>query len=503
MATRFWSLDTVGKKFLVPTISLLVLLVGGMDAFLLVKNRSSAETMMAARGEAMANFMEQVGRGFVATFNLQQLDVMTEQAMKDPDIVFAAFYDDQGKLMTAKAAAPVAPQDGAGLIKYAREFKDADGRPLGSLKLYYSTRSLAESMHRGFVFGALGVAITLGLFGVGVTLITRRILRPIQELARAAQAVVKKGDLRQNLSVSSSDEIGQLAASFGEMVVKLRDALANLQMSSQRLDSSVGALTTSNEEQGKTLSRQAAALQETQTTAQEIKQTSALTEQKATSMLEAMERADEISKSGEAAVEQSLSGLAEIRDRVQEISARINQLGERAQQIAGITNTVKDLADRSNMLALNAAIEAVRSGEHGKGFSVVAREIRSLADQSIQATDRVREILNDIGGAIRDAVSITQTGGQRIENGLVQVKSSGESLRELSAIVKENFSAARQIAAAVSQQNTGIVQIFAAVNDLSKMMDESMARLTSTNTAAAAVGEVSQRAAGIVKDYVV
>jgi methyl-accepting chemotaxis protein len=228
-----------------------------------------------------------------------------------------------------------------------------------------------------------------------------------------------------------------------------------------------------------------------------------LTEQKATSVLEAMGRAEEISRSGTTAVEQSLTGLSDIRDGVQQISARINQLGERAQQIAGITNTVKDLADRSNMLALNAAIEAVRSGEHGKGFAVVAREIRSLADQSIQATERVREILNDITGAIRDAVSMTQSGSSRIENGLLAVKSSGDSLRELSGIVGQNFAAARQIAAAVSQQNTGIVQIFAAVNDLSKMMDDSMARLSSTNQAAVAVGEVSQRAAGIVKEYMV
>src|SRR5205807_7876883 len=114
---------------------------------------------------------------------------------------------------------------------------------------------------------------------------------------------------------------------------------------------------------------------------------------------------------------------------------KITQLSERTQQIGGITQTVKDLADQSNMLALNAAIEAVRSGEHGKGFAVVAREIRSLADQSIQATNRVREILEDISGAIRSAVQITEAGKQRMESGLVQMKSSGENLRELSSIV--------------------------------------------------------------------
>ncbi|HEY6005423.1 MAG TPA: methyl-accepting chemotaxis protein [Anaeromyxobacter sp.] len=502
MTNRVLSLRTVGKKLLVPTLLLLVVLLGLLGTSLIVRTRSSAERMMSARGEAMASFMEQVGKAFVATYNLRELDVMTREAMKDPEIAFAAFYDDRGKLMT-ESAQPRQEPDDSSLVRYVRQFKDADGRPVGSLKLYYTTRSLAENMRQGFLFVLAGIGFTILLFGVGATLVTRRILRPIHELTAAAHAVVKVGDLRQNLSVSSPDEIGQLSTAFADMVEKLRAALANLQMTSQGLDSSVVALKTSNDEQGKTLSRQAAALQQTQTTAQEIKQTSSLTEQKASSVLEAMGRAEQVSRSGEAAVEQSLTGLAEIRDGVQQISARINQLGERAEQIAGITNTVKDLADRSNMLALNAAIEAARSGEHGKGFGVVAREIRSLADQSIQATDRVREILSDIGGAIRDAVSMTQSGSQRIENGLVQVKSSGDSLRELSGIVKENFSAARQIAAAVTQQNAGIVQIFAAVNDLSKMMDDSMARLASTNAAAHAVGEVSRRAAGIVKEYVV
>jgi methyl-accepting chemotaxis protein len=501
MMKRLLSLKTVGQKFLVPTMLLLIVLLGLLGTSLIMRTRTTAEKMMAARAEAMASFMEQVGKGFVVTYNLRELDVMTREAMKDPEIVFAAFYDDQGKLMTVNALGT--DHQESELIRYVREFKDGDGRPIGSLKLFYTTRTLQRNMREGFVFVIVGVAVTLVLFGVGVTFVTRRILRPIHELTHAAQAVVQKGDLRQNLSVSSEDEIGQLAAAFAAMVVKLRDALGNLQTTSQRLDSSVVELTTSNDEQSKTLSRQAAALQETQTTAQEIKQTSSLTEQKASSVLEAMGRAEEISRSGETAVEQSLSGLAEIRDGVQQISARITQLNERAQQIAGITNTVKDLADRSNMLALNAAIEAVRSGEHGKGFAVVAREIRSLADQSIQATERVREILTDITGAIRDAVSMTQSGSHRIENGLLLVKSSGDSLRELSTIVGQNFAAARQIAAAVSQQNTGIVQIFAAVNDLSKMMDDSMSRLASTNTAALAVGEVSQKAAGIVKEYVV
>jgi methyl-accepting chemotaxis protein len=153
------------------------------------------------------------------------------------------------------------------------------------------------------------------------------------------------------------------------------------------------------------------------------------------------------------------------------------------------------------MLALNAAIEAVRSGEHGKGFAVVAREIRSLADQSIQATSRVREILGDIGAAIKSAVVITEHGSQKIDVGLLQVRSTGENLRALSNIVKDNSSAVRQIAAAVSQQNAGISQIFGAVTDQTRMMDETMRRLESTTKAASTLKDISQRVSDVVGKF--
>ena len=218
-------------------------------------------------------------------------------------------------------------------------------------------------------------------------------------------------------------------------------------------------------------------------------------------MIRLAEKADAVSSSGEAAIERSLGGLTDIRAQVDEIAHKIQQLSERTAQIGGITQTVKDLADQSNMLALNAAIEAVRSGEHGKGFAVVAREIRSLADQSIQATNRVREILEDIGGAIRGAVAITERGSQKIEGGLLQVKQSGENMQQLSQIVKDNSAAVRQIAAAVSQQNAGITQIFGAVTEQTRMMDETMQRLEGTTQAAETLRNLAQRVSELLKGF--
>jgi methyl-accepting chemotaxis protein len=282
-----------------------------------------------------------------------------------------------------------------------------------------------------------------------------------------------------------------LAVGMARNFSVLASTVKTLRQSVQMLTQAVGNIEEQTTAHSQAITRQAAALQETQSTAQEIKQTSQVAAESAVGILQVVERADALGKSGEGAIEASLHGLGDIRRQFDEIAVKIRELDERTVQIGGITQTVRDLADQSNMLALNAAIEAVRSGEHGKGFTVVAREIRSLADQSVQATSRVQELLESISSAVRKAVSITDTGGQRIEAGLLQVKGTGESLRELSKMVMESSQGVRQIAAAVSQQNVGISQIFTAVIDQNKMMDDTVKRLELTRDATGVVKTAS------------
>jgi methyl-accepting chemotaxis protein len=355
---------------------------------------------------------------------------------------------------------------------------------------------LREAQVRTFAATILAMVLALGI----AWLLVRQIISPLKRLTHITSRILE-GDLTQRVDLASTDEIGELAAAFAAMVEKLKQVVGALQDSSRLLKQAGEDLGTSTNEQGETITRQATALQETQVTAQEIKQTSLLAAQKAEMVLKLTEKADEVTNSGETAIESSLGGLTDIRSQVDEIARKIAQLSERTQQIGGITQTVKDLADQSNMLALNAAIEAVRSGEHGKGFSIVAREIRSLADQSIQATNRVREILEDISASIRGAVAITEKGSQKIEGGLQQVRASGENLKQLSNIVKDNSAAVRQIAAAVSQQNAGITQIFSAVTDQTRMMDETMRRLETTTAAAGVLKDLSQRVSDVVRGF--
>ena len=375
------------------------------------------------------------------------------------------------------------------------------GATAGMLMVGFSTHEAVTEAedNRHTVLLVSGLVFAIGLL---IALLTGTLIsRPILQLRHVTERIVTAGDLAQKIEVKSQDEVGQLAATFAQMVERLRTVPISMRESAARLTETVQRLTASTAEQGQAVTRQAAGLQETQVTAQEIRQTSVMAAQKAQGILQIAERAEEVSVSGERAIEESRRGLNEIRGLVEEIARKINQLGERTHQIGTITDAVKDLADQSNMLALNAAIEAVRSGEHGRAFSVVAREIRALADQSIQSTNRAREILEDIGAAVREAVAITEKGAQRMEAGLVEVQRSGDNLRELSGMVKESSSAVRQIAAAVAQQNAGISQIFTAVTDLSHLMDETVKGLRETDRSVETLKDVTDRVASVVNSF--
>ena len=299
----------------------------------------------------------------------------------------------------------------------------------------------------------------------------------------------------------STDETGDLALATAKTLVHLQRFSLSLRGSAQSLQESAQALSDSTQQQSEMLTHQASALQETQVTTQEIKQTSEVASQRAEGVLAQTQYAERISKAAEESIQKSVNSLEAIRTDAGEMMRHINMLGGKARQIAQITETVKGLADRSHMLALNAAIESVRSGEHGKGFGVVAREIRALADQSIQATSNVGHILEDISAAIRQAVTMSEKGSTRADEGLAQVREFGESIRQLSGIVSENGNSVRQISAAVAQQNVGIVEIFKAVAQLSTMMNQTVERLKQSDSAVSEVNNVVTHVSEFVGVY--
>lgn len=359
-------------------------------------------------------------------------------------------------------------------------------------------RSGLSSLNRKL---SLMLVAAVALATLGGIVFGRYLIAPLQDLIVAANRIVEEGDLGQEIIVQTGDEIGQLAERFRKLVEKLRTIPVTLTASVGDLTKAVEAVEQMVRVQDSIVQRQGSGLAEATATMQEIKQTSAVAAAKAEAVGATAQKAEAVGTAGQDALEASLAGVQEIRTGVHNIASRITDLAERAAQVGEIIETVKDLADQSNILALNAAIEATKAGEFGRGFGVVAREIRTLADQSIQATGRVREILNEIQQAVRATVTSTDEGRTRIDQAMTEINASGENLRELTAIVLESSQAARQIVASVSQQNVGITQITAAVVSLSGAMEDALQGVKAAQQVVDNLRVVSTQVTGVVSSF--
>ena len=173
-----------------------------------------------------------------------------------------------------------------------------------------------------------------------------------------------------------------------------------------------------------------------------------------------------LAESGAQTVEQTRVGMESLKERVREIAEQIINLSEQTEQIAGVSELVGDLANQTNMLALNAAVEAARAGEYGRGFGVVAGEIRKLADQSRKSADKINNLVTDVQAAMNSAVMVTDEGKKTAESSIELALDTAESFIGVKDAINSVFANTSEISDAAKQQAVGIQEILAAVNAL-------------------------------------
>jgi methyl-accepting chemotaxis protein len=267
---------------------------------------------------------------------------------------------------------------------------------------------------------------------------------------------------------------------------ELRENIAQLSSSSAEILATTTQVASSAAET-------AAAVSETTATVEEVKQTAQHASQKAKYVSDSAQKASNVSQAGRRSVEEALHVMHRIREQMGSIAESIVQLSEQSHAIGQIIATVNDLAEQSNLLAVNAAIEAARAGEQGKSFGVVAHEIRSLAEQSKQATGQVRTILGDIQKATNVAVLATEQGNKAVEAGVKQSSETDEAIRLLSASINEAAQAATQIAASSHQQMVGMDQVAVAMNNIKEASEQNVAGTRQAELAAQGLHQMGVR----------
>ena len=375
---------------------------------------------------------------------------------------------------------------------------------LGDAAVEKAHASVADSelkaQQAGRVFIVVGIVAVL--LAVAMALLLNRVIAvPLRAVSGMAERVAS-GDLTVNVPVDDRvDEVGALVRAFRAMSENLREQIRGLIEGANVLGSAASEIVASTAQLAASASESAAAVTETTTTVEEVRQTAQVASQKAKLVSDNAQKAAQISLSGRKSTEDVAAGMNRIRQQMEAIAASMVRLSEQSQAIGQIVATVEDLATQSNLLAVNAAIEAAKAGEHGKGFGVVAQEVKSLAEQSRQATNQVRTILGDIQKATGAAVMATEEGGKAVEAGTRQTEVAGGSIQALAGSVNEAAQAATQIAASSQQQLVGVDQVAGAMESIKQASTQNVAGAKQLETAARNLNELGQQLKQMVKRY--
>ena len=348
----------------------------------------------------------------------------------------------------------------------------------------------------------IGVGLLCALVGLFFsTMIGRQIADPLAEVSEAARKVAG-GDLGlKPLVVSSSDEIGVLKVAFNEMVSSQRDITTQIRTVCDALTGSAAAILSSAQQQAAGTKQQAAAVQEITTTVEEISLSGKQVAERSRQVAGTAEAVATSGTAGLQAVRDASAGMEAIREQTETGAENIITLSERTQAVGEIIATVNEIAEQSNLVALNAAIEAADARDQGRRFSVVAGEIKNLADQAKEATSQVRGILEQTQKGINTSVMLTEEALKRVESGREKSSVSEQVIRQMSDNIQESVHAFQQIVGATNQQQIGLEQVTQALHEIRQASQQTAVTTAQLEKASVDLTQLGQRLARTLEKF--
>ncbi|MEM9419226.1 MAG: methyl-accepting chemotaxis protein [Planctomycetota bacterium] len=352
-----------------------------------------------------------------------------------------------------------------------------------SAELQAQAESAASSAANAMLIFAAATSVIVLLGFAGAWFITRSINRPIGKLIGTINEIQTTNNLSLTADASSKDEVGQLARSFNELVGTLRDIIAQVTQSSEEVAAAATEVAACSDELTRGMDEQSSQVMSMSAAIEQMSSSVVEVARQASDAAGDADRAGNVAREGQDVVRQTVDGMQSIKDAVTNSAQAVSELGKRGDQIGEIIAVINDIADQTNLLALNAAIEAARAGEHGRGFAVVADEVRKLADRTTQATDEISQSIIAIQKETTSAVGRMNTGTDQVNVGVDTATQAGASLEQIVGTSEGLAMKVQSIAAAAEEQSSAAQEVALGIEQINAVSAHSLEGTRQANEA--------------------
>ncbi|MBU1392358.1 MAG: methyl-accepting chemotaxis protein [Gammaproteobacteria bacterium] len=322
---------------------------------------------------------------------------------------------------------------------------------------------------------AMIVSIVIGLW------VNQSVMNPINDILGKLKMIHQDSDLTVRFTTFNHDELGQISTSLTQVIEHLRGILHSIAEAATTVNSSANELSSFTQATNKRMQQQQAETEQTATAMNEMTATVAEVAQSASAAADSAKDADTYAANGNNIVLQSISSMSQLSDQIQKTAQVIGFLSNESQNIGRVLDVIKSIAEQTNLLALNAAIEAARAGEQGRGFAVVADEVRTLAQRTQKSTQEIEAMIATLQQGVKEAVSAMEIGINQVDDANDKANQAGQALKEIVTSVDSITELNTHIATAAEEQSSvaeSINRSIIAISDIAEHSTASAAELS-------------------------